>query len=153
MDPAYMNDYYLEPDYDNRTQANIPPKVPGMTYSTQSLDRRHLKDNTELTLPEQVILRPLNHRPFEYLDRPGSTANLQSHPRDISSVPAGQMILVNSNTTSSFSRGSDQHLYLARNNIDRHNRPFSYLSDANPLHPNYNSRSRSPTQVENYNRR
>lgn len=49
----------------------------GLSYSTQSLDRRHIKD-VELNLPEQVILRPLGHQPFDYLYRPGSTHNLAS---------------------------------------------------------------------------
>lgn len=49
----------------------------GLSYSTQSLDRRHLKD-MELNLPEQVILRPLGHQPFDYLYRPGSSSNLAS---------------------------------------------------------------------------
>lgn len=55
----------------------------GLSYSTQSLDRRHLRD-MDFTIPEQVILRPLGHQPFDYLSRPGggSTTNLnqQSSP-------------------------------------------------------------------------
>lgn len=47
----------------------------GLSYSTQSLDRRHLKD-FEINLPEQVILRPLEHQPYDYLYRPGSSKNL-----------------------------------------------------------------------------
>lgn len=50
---------------------------PGLSYSTQSLDRRHLRD-FDFSLPEQVTLRPLGHQPFEYLRRPGSTTNLNS---------------------------------------------------------------------------
>lgn len=49
----------------------------GLSYSTQSLDRRHLKD-MDFALPEQVTLRPLGHQPFEYLQRPGSSSNLSS---------------------------------------------------------------------------
>lgn len=52
----------------------------GLSYSksTQSLDRRHLKD-MDFTLPGQVVLRPLEHRlPFDYLQRPGSTTNLDN---------------------------------------------------------------------------
>lgn len=48
-----------------------------LSYSTQSLDRRHLKD-MDFVLREQVILRPLGHQPFEYLHRPGSTSQLNS---------------------------------------------------------------------------
>lgn len=48
-----------------------------LSYSTQSLDRRQLRD-FDYSLPEQVTLRPLGHEPFEYLRRPGSTSNLNS---------------------------------------------------------------------------
>lgn len=51
----------------SRSQDNLP------AYSTQSLDRRNLRD---FGLTDQVILRPLGHQPFEYLYRPGSTSNL-----------------------------------------------------------------------------
>lgn len=50
----------------------------GLSYSTQSLDRKHLRD-MDYALPEQVILRPLGHQPFEYLHRPGSSLNLTSN--------------------------------------------------------------------------
>ena len=46
-----------------------------LSYSTQSLDRRQLRD---YNLPEHVILKPLGHQPFDYLRRPGSTSNLSS---------------------------------------------------------------------------
>lgn len=59
-----------------RGLAGQPDQSPdGQSYSTQSLDRRHMRD---FTLTEQVILRPLGHQPFEYLHRPGSSSNLDS---------------------------------------------------------------------------
>lgn len=57
--------------------SNLNCSLGGMSYSTQSLDRRHLKD-IDLTLPGQVVLRPLGHQPFDYLHRPGSTTNLNN---------------------------------------------------------------------------
>lgn len=56
----------------NPGQSSINP-----CYSTQSLDRRHLRD-MDYSFPDQVILRPLGHQPFEYLHRPGSSINLAS---------------------------------------------------------------------------
>lgn len=58
--------------------SNLSCSLGGMSYSTQSLDRRHLKD-IDLTLPGQVVLRPLGHQPFDYLHRPGSTTNLNNN--------------------------------------------------------------------------
>lgn len=65
-----------------------------MTSSTQSLDRRYLRSHfahhqhhhppqpasnpPAMHDPEQVILRPLRHRPFDYLHRPGSSSNLNN---------------------------------------------------------------------------
>lgn len=61
----------------------------GLSYSTQSLDRRHLRD-MDYAMPEQVILRPLGHQPFEYLHRPGSTSNLaQNSHTNINTQPFG----------------------------------------------------------------
>lgn len=57
------------------TSGSYQPQMGHMSYSTQSLDRRHLKD-VEFNMPEQVILRPLGHQPFDYLHRPGSTTKL-----------------------------------------------------------------------------
>lgn len=56
---------------------NLSRSLAGLSYSTQSLDRRQLRD-LEFTLPEHVILRPLGHQPFDYLQRPGSSSNLSS---------------------------------------------------------------------------
>lgn len=62
----------------NQTQtSSLNNSLGGMSYSTQSLDRRHLKD-MDFTLPGQVVLRPLGHQPFDYLQRPGSTTNLNN---------------------------------------------------------------------------
>ena len=50
-------------------------------YSTQSLDRRQLKMNeTRLPCPsfrEEVILKPMSRRPFDYLHRPGSSTDVR----------------------------------------------------------------------------
>lgn len=63
---------------DNPTSGSLPGQATiGHSYSTQSLDRRHLRD-LDYSLPDQVILRPLGHQPFEYLHRPGSSSNLAS---------------------------------------------------------------------------
>jgi len=56
---------------------NLTRTSAGLCYSTQSLDRRQLGE-LDFALPEHVILRPLGHQPFEYLQRPGSTSNLSS---------------------------------------------------------------------------
>ncbi|RWS06160.1 hypothetical protein B4U79_00795 [Dinothrombium tinctorium] len=47
-------------------------------YSTQSLDRKKLpKLKHSNSFKEEVILRPLYHQPFDYLQRPGSLLNLR----------------------------------------------------------------------------
>lgn len=51
-------------------------------FSTQSLDRRHLKVQSNRqacpTFKEEVILKPMSRRPFDYLHRPGSSADVTS---------------------------------------------------------------------------
>ncbi|RWS26723.1 hypothetical protein B4U80_00714, partial [Leptotrombidium deliense] len=61
---------YKKSYYDENTQT--------APYSTQSLDRRKLpKLKHSNSFKEEVILRPLYHHPFDYLQRPGSVLNLQ----------------------------------------------------------------------------
>lgn len=66
-----------------------------MTSSTQSLDRRYLRSHLAnqqvpssrspaMHNPEQVILRPIRHRPFDYLHRPGSSSNLNNQSEVVS---------------------------------------------------------------------
>lgn len=48
-----------------------------VVYSTQSLDRRKTnKLSYSRSFKDEVILRPITSRPFEYLHRPGSTLEL-----------------------------------------------------------------------------
>lgn len=66
----------------------LAPSSPGLSYSTQSLDRKNLRE-MDYALPEQVILRPLGHQPFEYLHRPGSSLNLTSNTQlNLNTQPA-----------------------------------------------------------------
>ena len=51
------------------------------TYSTQSLDRRKMfKLQSTHSFKDEVILRPLNHHPFDYLMRPGSNMDVRLSP-------------------------------------------------------------------------
>jgi len=52
-------------------------------YSTQSLDRKKMmKIRSANSLKEEVILRPLNHLPFDYLNRPGNFMNIRDASLD-----------------------------------------------------------------------
>lgn len=52
-------------------------------YATQSLDRRKSRDGKlaySHSFKDEVVLRPISGRPFDYLQRPGSTADLNGGP-------------------------------------------------------------------------
>lgn len=81
-----------DPDYEvigeRRSSSDSGPQG---RYSTQSLDRRKLKagvgrETGNYQSKEEIILKPMSHRPFEYLHRPGSSADVRQE-QDLSSVP------------------------------------------------------------------
>jgi hypothetical protein len=89
-------------------------------YSTQSLDRRYLKaQNGSISMPsapfirEEVILKPMSRRPFDYLHRPGSTARLEQG----SSVPPVNSF--NSQLSHSQSFNHRPHIFSSRT-LPRH---------------------------------
>lgn len=49
-----------------------------LSYSTQSLNRCRMRE-MDFASPEQVLLKPLGHLPYEYLNRLGSSNNLTSN--------------------------------------------------------------------------
>lgn len=64
-----------------RTFSELPYK--GLPYSTQSLDRRKLAAMRSTgSIKEEIILRPLQQIPFEYLHRPGSYLDVRDHKQD-----------------------------------------------------------------------
>ena len=46
-------------------------------FATQSLDRRSIKNFSADSYREEVVLHPLRHLPFDYLERPGSLNDLR----------------------------------------------------------------------------
>ena len=85
----YMQEYEKEMIQQNgndgesvRRQRNgsTPAYESGEKYSTQSLDRRRIRQQFKSSLcaepRNEIILKPMSHRPFDYLHRPGSTSEL-----------------------------------------------------------------------------
>lgn len=68
-------------EFDPRTLHEMlrQSESPVITYSTQSLDRKaKLKHSSSMR--DEVILRPLSHRPFDYLQRPSSVIETTIDP-------------------------------------------------------------------------
>jgi len=62
-------DYMPTTEFDPRNLHEMMRRAesPVVTYTTQSLDRKH-KSKQKLSLRDELILTPLAHRPFEYLE-------------------------------------------------------------------------------------
>lgn len=92
----YRRHEYSQPQpeherYRRPTRTNHAPRPKSMndslvSYSTQSLDRRRNRD-LDFVMPGQVLLRPITHRPFEYLRRPGSSNSLLANDVQLNTQP------------------------------------------------------------------
>ena len=85
QDFLFKKNLFLEELQDPISTGLNIQKTP-ITYSTQSLDRRRFMQpqsrsmiDSGTNMREEVTLRPLNTRPFDYLQRPGSIANLNNN--------------------------------------------------------------------------
>lgn len=107
---------------DERLVATGPREVRGHeehvneTYATQSLDRRKIKSSVRPAFKEEVILKPMSHRPFDYLRRPGSSSDVRQED-DV--LPASHYDETSRHLSHSHSFSYKPHIFSSRT-LPRH---------------------------------